>query len=286
MDILLLAITVLFSALQNVTKKAFGSKVNGGGTYFFAGLSSLFALVFFVFTSDGVSFNAAVIPHSLGFGLAYLVSLVSGYLALTTGSASLSALISSYSLMIPAFYGLIFLKEPMGKFFFPGLLLLLISVFLINKKSDEPSLKFTLKWMIYVVLSFIAGGMCSVTQTIQQNAFNGAYKSEFMIMALVFVFICVGILSIIKERPHMGLYLKKGWHLGSACGIMNGVVNLFVMILVSEIKMSASIMFPVIGAGSLIITYIFFRFMFKEKLTRPQLYGFVLGTISVILLNI
>ena len=34
----------------------------------------------------------------------------------------------------------------------------------------------------------------------------------------------------------------------------------------SEIKMAASIMFPVIGAGQLIITYIFFRFMFKEKL--------------------
>jgi len=284
MDILLLVIVVLFCALQNVTKKSYGSGTNGGGTYFFSGLSTLFAMLFFIFTSKGFSFDATVIPYSLGFGLSYLVSLVFGYLALTTGSASLSSLISSYSLMLPAFYGLIFLNEPMGKFFFPGLLLLLISVFLINRKTNEPSSKFTAKWIIYVILSFVGGGMCSITQKMQQVAFDGKYKNEFMIIALLFALISIGFLTVIKERENMLLFLKKGWHLGSVNGIMAGVVNLFVMIL--SATMSASVMFPVIGAGSLIITYIFFRFMFKEKLTKPQLYGFVLGTISVILLNI
>ncbi len=286
MDILLLVITVLFSALQSVTKKAFGSKINGGGTFFFAGFSSLFAMLFFIVTADSLSFNPAILPYSLGFGFAYLTATVFGYLALTTGSASISSLISSYSLMIPAFYGLIFLKEPMGKFFLPGLLLLLISIFLINKKSGNDQSKFTPKWIFYVILSFIGGGMCSVMQTMQQKAFDGQYKSEYMIISLLFVLLSVGIISLIKERKNLGLYIKKGWYLGSACGIMNGAVNLIVMILVSEIKMSASVMFPVIGAGQLILTYTFFRFMFKEHLTKPQLYGFVLGTISVILLNI
>ena len=107
-----------------------------------------------------------------------------------------------------------------------------------------------------------------------------------MIIALLFV-LCVNIVfTLLKERKNMSLYLKKGWFLGSSCGIMNGVVNLFVMILTTELKMAASVMFPVIGAGTLIITYIFYRFMFKEVLTRPQLAGFVLGTISVLLLNI
>ncbi len=284
MDILLLVITVLFCALQSVTKKAFGSKISGGGTFFFSGLSTLFAMLFFIATSKEFRFDTAFIPYSIGFGLSYLVSLVFGYLALTTGSASLSSLISSYSLMIPAFYGLIFLHEDMGKFFIPGLLILLISIFLINKKVDNQTTKFTPKWIFYVIMSFIGGGMCSVTQTMQQKAFDGQYKSEFMIIALLFVVICVGILSAVKERGSFVQYVKKGWWLGSVCGIMNGVVNLFVMILTAT--MATSVMFPVIGAGQLILTYIFFRFMFKETLTKPQLYGFILGTISVILLNI
>ena len=283
---IMLVVTVLFCALQNVTKKGFGTKVNGGGTFFFSGISSLFAMLFFICTSKEFVFDAATIPYSLGFGLSYAASLIFGYLAIASGSASLSALISSYSLMIPAFYGLIFLKEDIGIFFIPGLALLLISIFLINKKTDNESSAFTPKWIFYVIMSFIGGGMCSVTQKMQQVAFDGKYKNEFMIIALLFV-LCVNIVfTLLKERKNIKLYLKKGWLLGSSCGIMNGVVNLFVMILTTELKMSASVMFPVIGAGTLIITYIFYRFMFKEVLTRPQLAGFVLGTISVLLLNI
>ena len=283
---IMLIIVVLFCALQNVTKKGFGAKVGGGGTFFFSGLSSLFAMLFFIFTSTEFVFDAAVIPYSLGFGLSYAVSMIFGYLAIASGSASLSALINSYSLMIPAFYGLIFLSEPMGKFFIPGLTLLLISIFLINKKTDNESSTFTPKWIFFVVMSFIGGGMCSVTQKMQQVAFDGKYKNEFMIAALLFVLIVNIVFAIIKERQNIKLYLKKGWYLGSVCGIMNGIVNLFVMILTTELKMSASVMFPVIGAGSLIITYIFYRFMFKEVLTKPQLAGFILGIISVLFLNI
>lgn len=283
---IMLIIVVLFCALQNVTKKGFGAKVGGGGTFFFSGLSSLFAMLFFIFTSTEFVFDAAVIPYSLGFGLSYAVSMIFGYLAIASGSASLSALINSYSLMIPAFYGLIFLSEPMGKFFIPGLTLLLISIFLINKKTDNESSTFTPKWIFFVVMSFIGGGMCSVTQKMQQVAFDGKYKNEFMIAALLFVLIVNIVFAIIKERQNIKLYLKKGWYLGPVCGIMNGIVNLFVMILTTELKMSASVMFPVIGAGSLIITYIFYRFMFKEVLTKPQLAGFIIGIISVLLLNI
>ena len=99
MDILLLVITVLFCALQAVAKKAFGAKINGGGTYFFATFSSLFAMLFFIGTADGLSFNSAIVPYSLGFGLAYLTSLVAGYLALTTGSASISSLMRIIALL-------------------------------------------------------------------------------------------------------------------------------------------------------------------------------------------
>jgi len=282
----MLITVVLFCALQNVTKKGFSAKVSGGGTFFISGLSSLFAMLFFIFTSKEFNFNAAFIPYSLGFGLSYAASLIFGYLAITTGSASLSALISSYSLMIPAFYGLIFLREDMGKFFIPGLALLLISIFLINRKEEGEASAFTPKWIFFVVMSFIGGGMCSVTQKMQQVAFDGKYKNEFMILALLFVLFVNAVFVAAKEKENIKLYLKNGWFLGASCGIMNGVVNLFVMILTTELKMSASVMFPVIGAGTLIITYIFYRFMFKEVLTSSQLAGFVLGTISVLLLNI
>jgi multidrug transporter EmrE-like cation transporter len=45
-------------------------------------------------------------------------------------------------------------------------------------------------------------------------------------------------------------------------------------------------MFPLISAGGLIVTFIVSRFFYKEKLTRTQLVGFLLGLFAVIFLNI
>ena len=65
---------------------------------------------------------------------------------------------------------------------------------------------------------------------------------------------------------------------------MNGIVNLFVMILSG--KMPVALMFPLISAGGIIVTYIVSRFFYKEKLTKMQFAGFILGIASVVFLHI
>lgn len=132
---------------------------------------------------------------------------------------------------------------------------------------------------------FFGNGMCSVVQKMQQIAFEGSYKNEFMIISLLFVCVAAFSIFLLKERKDgsISIPVKHSLFWGGLCGIMNGAVNLFVMIL-SE-KMNASAMFPIISVGSLIITYALFRIFYKEKLSKTQLAGFVLGTISIILLN-
>ena len=75
-----------------------------------------------------------------------------------------------------------------------------------------------------------------------------------------------------------------GYTLGILCGAFNGMVNLFVMILSG--LMPVSLMFPIISAGGIVATFIISQVFYKEKLSKLQLIGFVLGTISVVLLNI
>ena len=126
--------------------------------------------------------------------------------------------------------------------------------------------------------------MCTVVQKMQQDAFGGNYKNEFMIVALAVVTLFMMVFAIIKEHKEIKTYLKAGWHWAILCGLLNGMVNLFVMILSG--KMAVSLMFPLISAGGLIITYIVARFCYREKLTKIQLAGFVLGVFAVIFLNI
>lgn len=281
MNAVILLMIVVFVALQGVLKKAFNEKVTGGA-YFFSALSTVAAMLFFVVTSGNMEFNPDFLPYSLGFGISYAMSLIFGVLAIYHGSLSLTTLITSYSLMIPTLYGLIFLPESASNWLYIGIALLAVSLILVNKTSKNNPISF--KWVVYVFLSFLGNGMCSVVQNMQQKAFDGAYKNEFMIAALIFVVIVSGILTIAKERKTFTVYLKKGWILAILCGIMNGVANLFVMILSN--KMPASVMFPTISAGGIVITYIISKLLYKETLTNKQLIGFAIGTLSVIFLSI
>lgn len=281
MDILYLLAIILGISGQSIVKKPYTQKTNGAGVYFFNTLLSAAALLFFVVTSSKFSFDISFIPYSIGFAVSFAVSSVFMVLAIAYGSLSLTSLFISYSLMIPTFYGLI-IGDTVSTGFIPGMLLLVISLFLTNK-SDEKA-KISLKWIICVFLSFFGNGMCTVVQKMQQIASNGAYKNEFMIVALAIVTVVMLIMSILKERTEIKFFTKVGWHWAIICGALNGMVNLFVMILSG--KMPVSLMFPLISAGGLIVTYIVSRFFYKEKLTKIQFIGFIFGLMAVVFLNV
>lgn len=266
---------------QSIVKKPYTQKTNGAGVYFFNTLLSAAALLFFVVTSTKLNFNLSFVPYSIGFAISYAVASVFMVLAIAYGSLSLTSLFISYSLMIPTFYGLI-IGDPIGKGFILGMILLVISLFLTNKSDEKAKISF--KWIIFVILSFVGNGMCTVVQKMQQVASNGAYKNEFMIIALAIVTVVMLLMTLFKERKDIKLFAKSGWHWALICGLLNGIVNLFVMILSG--KMPVSLMFPLISAGGLIVTYLVSRFCYKEKLTKMQFIGFVFGLAAVVFLNI
>lgn len=273
---------ILGVAFQNVVRKPYTDKTQGKGVYFFGFLVSLAAMIFFIATSGGLKWNPGLILYGAFFALAYATATVAGTVAVSCGSLSITTLIISYSLMIPAVYGLIFLKDPISFGLIPGLVLLMISLYLINIRGQGA--KVTLKWVVAVFLGFFGNGMCSVVQKMQQVKFEGSYKNEFMIVALAMVTVFLGVLVFVRERKEIKSYAKAGWHMALLCGIVNGVVNLFVMIL-SGI-MPVSVMFPMVSAGGIIVTYLVSRFYYKEKLTRTQFIGFVTGIASVVFLNL
>ena len=73
----------------------------------------------------------------------------------------------SCSLLLPSFYGIIFLSEPIGIKLIVGIVLLVVALVMINYEKDAvPS---SLKWAICAVLAFVGNGMCSVVQKLEQN---------------------------------------------------------------------------------------------------------------------
>ena len=277
-----LTITIFCITFQGVAKKAFSERVVGG-TYFFTTLSTVFAMLFFVVSAFGnMHFDGAMVPYSIGFGVSYIVCLVSSILAIATGSLSLTTLIMSYSLLVPTLYGLIFLDEPVSKLLISGLILLCISLLLTNK--TDGNMKISFKWVIYVLLATFGNGFCSVFQKMQQVKFNGAYKNEFMIVSLFVVVIVSALMMFAKEKKELSVFMKNGWLLCVACGVMNAIVNLLVMVLSNT--MAASVLFPALSAGELVLVYFISKYVYKERLSRAQIIGFILGVLSIVLLSI
>ena len=277
----LLFLVIVLCSVQNITKKEYEILYNKLSIFLFSGIATAFALIFFVLSSKfDLNFSSEYLIYSVLFGLSYGASLVGTFYAIKYGPLSITILISSYCLLIPTFYGIFALNEELKLIGIIGFIFLLISLFLMYDRSDK--FKFSTKWLISIIICFIGGGMCSTVQKAQQIRFNGGYKHEFMIVALIICLVITIIMSIItKESFKLDL---RVYFIAAVCGVSNGLTNLLVMILTTSIP--NAILFPSISAGGIALGFFIALFYYKEKLSKTQIIGYIIGTLAVILLNL
>jgi multidrug transporter EmrE-like cation transporter len=285
-------VCVITCTIQSPFKKIYQGKSNQG-TFLFTSMIQLVAACFFAgacLVGGGFSYEWGALPYSLLFAFATSTCCITSVLSLRYGPLALTALFSSYSLMLPTLYGFIRFKNPVFVSQLIGIAFLLVSLYLTNmgKKDTSADAKKQKgnfkKWLPLVIIMSVTNGMCAITQTEQQHQFNGAYKNEFMMIALLVSFavlVCVGIL---KERNSVKTVLKLGAIPAVLTGASNGATNLLVMICTATI--AASVFFPVISGGGMVLSYIISVTLFKEKFTVKQKIGILLGVISLVFLNL
>ena len=279
----LLCMIVLLGLLERILAKEYNVKTEKPNCNLYTAVTCLCALIFFLVNSRGdLRFTMEIVPYALGFAAAFGTASATTIFAIKTGPLSITALVSSYSLLIPTFYGIIFLKDEVHATLFFGLAALFVSLFLINFKKDE-NLHFEPMWLLYVILAFISNGMCSTVQKMQQLAFDGAYKNEFMIIALVTVTAVLFALGFSRPGNKLAM-LKPCIKYGAVTGFANGIMNYLVM--VTSAMLPNAVLFPSISAGGIVLTFVCALTIYKEKLSKTQTVGYVLGIAAVVLLNV
>lgn len=280
MNVVFLISIILGCSAQDLLRKVFANKRGSHGAFFYAAVSTFFAMLFFAAGGIG-RFPWALLPYALAFGISYAVAGFCSVWAVGCGPLSLTSLMISYSLLLPTLYGLLIGEEPSFGFF-PGLALLLLSLWLVTKKDEKVKLSF--RWVLLALFAFLGNGGCSIFQKMQQVAFEGNYKNELMVLSLGIALPILLALALICERGEWKANFKAGALPAALAGIANGMVNLLVMILAG--KMPDSVKFPLISAGGLMVVFFVSRFVFKENLTKRQMLGFFLGMASIVLLSI
>ena len=255
------------------------------GIFGFNAISSFFAMWIFVIVSEEIVWSREYLLYSLLYAFFCSVTGVTNFLAITQGSLAITTLVIAYSLVIPTLYGILILKEEIGMLQYMGVVLLLISLYLVRGKDEAVQKnKMTFRWIIYVSIAFVGNGMCAVVQQWQQGVFGGRYDSSFMVVALAVSTIIMFVIACFTEKRSLVMIFKNGSIYAGLFGICNGMVN-FLLLMIITVSAS-SVAFPVLSAGQLVGVFLISCLLYKEKFIPRQIVGFACGIMTLILLNI
>ncbi len=282
--------SVIFVASESITGGIYNKTnvANKGASPFYRLLhmSSVFLFWTVLFLCD-LSINARVLWYSALFASFYALCCASMILALKTGPVLLTSLFLQLSLIGTTVWGFFFWNAPFTALVAIGLILVVAAVFLClyTGESENNGQKINIKWMIYVALMFIGNAACSIVQKTQQMKFDGKYGNFMMWVATGLSAIIALILFLGDDKTDSKIIMKESGYIPIVSGVFNGLLNLFVIVLATS-TLSPSLIYPVIGVGSLMITTVFATVVFKEKMRWWQWIGIVIGMVSVGILSL
>ncbi len=292
MPIIILCMIVLLNAGASVFSAIYG-KQSKANPFLFGTFSAFVACLFFLcYNKFQFVFDPYTLLMSCFFALAYLTCTIANIYAMKRGSVALTSLFSSFSLLLPTLFGILYWHEEAKLTFYIGLLLVCVAIILSNMKKEEKTPNNEKRsgldslWILLVSVVFFSNGSCSIIQTFHQKTGGTPFKAEFMIMALIIVFITNLVISLIMLKKEIGGYVKPSVLWGGLYGICNAGVNLGVMLLASGGEINQSVFFPVISIGTIALVLVASILFFKEKFRPIQYIGVGIGILSVVLLQL
>ncbi len=228
------------------------------------------------------TFNATIIWYSLLFGIFYVITNVSFLIALKNGPVSLTSLFLQLSLIGVTIWGFIFWNDEITLIIIIGLILAVISlIFILYHKNEQ---KINSKWLLACLVMFISNLACTIIQKEQALNYDESCGNMFMFFALIFSVIFSFFLFMFGDKSDTKIIIKTSSIFPLLAGILNALQNFFVILMAT--KLPSGVVYPVLSIGGLAISILVSLILFKEKLKWTQWLGIVLGTISILLLQI
>ena len=281
---LLIALHTLLNLGESVVVRTYARR-HGSGGFIMNAITTLFASLFFLATDKGGFYlPPALLPLVLINALLLGAGFYFTFDAFQCGPYGLTRLFSGFTLVITVVYGIIAFKEPATVLTFLGIAMILAAMALINyqKGGDGAQKGFSLKWLLCVTVSLVANGGIAILTRVQQIRFENACSNEFQFVSFGIAFVLLAIIGLIADRDKLGYVLKAGSLYGIATGILNGAKNFVTLII--YLYLPFSIISPLQNGFGMVATFVVALLCYKEKYSKKQLLGVILGTAAIILL--
>lgn len=284
---ILLCISMLACLAGGVFRKIYTLYTSGdmASIFIFNAVSSLVGAV--VLLLCGIS-----VPSAFTLGLGILFGIVTALQALALlwalkiGPMSYTAVIGSFSTLVTAVSGTLFFDEKITVLQIVGIAIMLCS-FVLATDKDKDKKKSSLLWLLLCTVNFMSIGCIGIMQKVHQASAHRAELSEFLVIAFVVAGLLSGILAaVFCKRTAVQKQQKSSLTLLLFCmavaGIGAALNNRFNLYLSGVID--SAIFFPVVNGGGLVLSTLAAVVFFKERLTKKQWIGILLGIVAVLML--
>lgn len=264
----LLAATLLF---QKKYQKSAGVSINAGLAYNV--VTGVFSAAIFL----GINkFSPAASLFSLLmaalFASLLVIYILIGFRIMKKGSMSLYTLfLMTGGMTLPYIWGLFFLNEELTLIRTIGLVVIVLAIALSNTGAEKPDKK---QMLMCIVVFILNGGVSVVAKMHQVSPLNNGVSSlDFVFWVNIFkAILCFVVLLCVKDKGKNdeceNFGIKQLLPVLFAAAAADGIS--FMLQLNGAVNLPATVLYPIITGGSIVMTSLAGVLVYKEKLSKRQ----------------
>ena len=288
---LLLALSVVLSTGRNVLSKNL-SMVSFPSRPFFLCQGCLFVFGgITILCIEGATpwrVSAATVGYAAIYGLCLILAQWFYTSALSSGNTSLCATVYSLGFIIPTLSGAVLWSEPFSFLDGSGILAATLAVIVsgLGKGGSEKEQRKGAKALYFLplLIAMLSSGALGLIQKIQQQSPYADEKPAFLIIAFAFAATTSLIFAAFVKKPSSAPFTRVKLAIASLVGLVFGACNMLNTTLAG--MLDSAVLFPTLNLSIILLSTLAGAILFKEKIAWRECAVILLGTASILLLNL
>lgn len=291
-SVIYLGIMLLMKFIQSICSKKTSNALEGKQSYMHYGafqylVSGALAFVLILFSGSGIKTDLLTLVISFISALSLLLCTFCSLAAMKSGTLTLTTLFGSAGLLVPCIAGIFMFRETMSVMQYVGILMFLVSAYLLIGASRQVYTNFSFKTVLLLLGSLLGNGVTMLAQKMFAYYVPDGDVSSFSFLSfgslgivLLAAFFISSAVEHEKPQPLPKKLMLYGVALAGALFVLNQLSTLAADMIPSVI------LFTVVNGGGTVITAVVAAVFFNERLTVKSSTGILIGLAALLAINI
>lgn len=279
----MIALAVAKVLLQGMISRTYLKNATDSALYNLIIFGSM-AVLYFVFGGFRLP-SLHILPYGILYGLMIAGFQIFYTLALQRGPVSHTALIVTFNLAFAISFGVLYCDEQMTMLHITGLVCIFLSLVLAIDFKQAKRHQFDIIWFLFSLAAMTMNGIATIVLKLQKLSYPdedmGMLLTAYVSGALA-LYLVIRYFTNVRKQPRMMLLNSSRLCMILGCSLLLGVYLLLYSIGAGMIP--SVVFFPVVNIAPTTVISLFGVFVFKDQLTRQQVFSLIFGIAATLLL--